>query len=539
MKNFRNKLVITSVTIISSFLLMLGLVQPITTFAATTPTLGTEATYGILTGTFNYNTGLTSVIGTTGQPALGVTGAFPGAGASLSITGTTETGTTAYNTAGSNQATLLSNLNGQACGNGGSIPGYTFAAGAIDLATDTTHGAINHYSPGVYCVTGAMSVGTAGIVLDTVGTYIFRSTGAFDTVTGSIVSLGAGVSECDVFWTPGGATTMAANTTFVGTLIDNAGITIGHIVDWTGRALAYAAGLGVISADTDSITVPTCSIPDTTPPVITLTGTTSPIIIGGTYTELGAIATDDVDAPFAATPSGSVNTAVVGSYIITYNATDSAGNPATAVTRTVKVVAVHYGGGSVSYSSTQTSNLSLTVDKIVNPKILKNGPGLVLYTYTLNNTGDVPLSDVKLIDDTCASVKHISGDTNTDTKLDVDETWIYQCSMIIYKTHTNTVVVTGWNNGNSTTAKGEATVSVSIPATVPSDSVESVSSTTTTTSVTATNIITSGSTIVPKLPNAGFEPQEKSNMWNIIITVSMIMLTITLSFIIGKKYKLL
>ena len=77
---------------------------------------------------------------------------------------------------------------------------------------------------------------------------------------------------------------------------------------------------------------------DTDAPVITLTGNTPDIEINGSYTELGATAVDTTDGSFAATPSGSVNTSVAGSYIITYNAVDTAGNSATPVTRTVNVV---------------------------------------------------------------------------------------------------------------------------------------------------------------------------------------------------------
>lgn len=58
---------------------------------------------------------------------------------------------------------------------------------------------------------------------------------------------------------------------------------------------------------------------------------------GKMYQEPGAAATDDVDGTLTANPAGSVNTATVGSYIITYTATDAAGNKGTA-TRTVNVV---------------------------------------------------------------------------------------------------------------------------------------------------------------------------------------------------------
>lgn len=73
---------------------------------------------------------------------------------------------------------------------------------------------------------------------------------------------------------------------------------------------------------------------DTTAPIITLNGVTPDIEVGGNYTELGAT-TDDGSAVIA---TGSVDVNTVGNYTITYAATDIAGNVATPITRTVKVV---------------------------------------------------------------------------------------------------------------------------------------------------------------------------------------------------------
>ncbi len=79
---------------------------------------------------------------------------------------------------------------------------------------------------------------------------------------------------------------------------------------------------------------------DTTPPVITINGSSSISIVKGTsYTDAGATAQDDIDGAVTVVPSGSVNTSVVGTYTITYTATDAAGNTATSI-RTVQVTAI-------------------------------------------------------------------------------------------------------------------------------------------------------------------------------------------------------
>ncbi|MEK7531142.1 MAG: immunoglobulin-like domain-containing protein [Patescibacteria group bacterium] len=84
----------------------------------------------------------------------------------------------------------------------------------------------------------------------------------------------------------------------------------------------------------------TVTVTDLTAPIITLTGS-DPINLGtgDTYDEQGATASDIVDGDFAATVGGDpVNTAVPGTYVVSYSATDNAGNTATPITRTVNVV---------------------------------------------------------------------------------------------------------------------------------------------------------------------------------------------------------
>ncbi len=81
--------------------------------------------------------------------------------------------------------------------------------------------------------------------------------------------------------------------------------------------------------------------PTNNPPVITLSGINPQQIVQGTaYTELGATANDTEDGDITANiaiDSSAVNTAVIGSYQVTYNVVDSGGLSAVEVTRDVIV----------------------------------------------------------------------------------------------------------------------------------------------------------------------------------------------------------
>ena len=80
-------------------------------------------------------------------------------------------------------------------------------------------------------------------------------------------------------------------------------------------------------------------VEDTTKPVITLNGgATQTIEFGNSYNEEGATASDNYDSSLTVTSSGTVNTSLLGTYTIDYQATDSQGNVANVVTRTVNLV---------------------------------------------------------------------------------------------------------------------------------------------------------------------------------------------------------
>jgi hypothetical protein len=90
----------------------------------------------------------------------------------------------------------------------------------------------------------------------------------------------------------------------------------------------------------DTITIEK-EIPDTVAPVITLTGGSTVVVIGGTYTPPTCEVTDNLDTHLECVVGGdTVDVNTLGTYVVTYNVTDVAGNVATEVTHTVEVTDV-------------------------------------------------------------------------------------------------------------------------------------------------------------------------------------------------------
>ena len=76
--------------------------------------------------------------------------------------------------------------------------------------------------------------------------------------------------------------------------------------------------------------------PDVTAPVLNLIGASAVSVVQfSSYDELGAIAIDDRDGDISGNVliSGSVDVNTIGSYTLTYNVADAAGNAAASVQR--------------------------------------------------------------------------------------------------------------------------------------------------------------------------------------------------------------
>jgi hypothetical protein len=202
--------------------------------------LGAACSFGILGATpVVSNIGATNVTGDVGiWPALSVTGFPPG-----TLTGVMHPGDPVAQTAQGNLTTAYNNAAGAA---GGAV--LTADIGGLTL------------TPGVYKTTSAQpSLGITGnLTLSGNGIYIFQIVSSLTTAAGpgnSQVNLTGGALSHDVFWQVGSSATLGTGSTFAGTIMANASITVGNGAILNGRALAEN---GAVTLDTNQVNVPAC-----------------------------------------------------------------------------------------------------------------------------------------------------------------------------------------------------------------------------------------------------------------------------------------
>jgi len=437
---------------VSVFSLLVALMGPFTVFAATSPTLTGAAGYSVLAGSIVTNTGASTVSGDLGiSPSIGVPphySAFP-----PGIVGPPGTIHDADVSAAAAQAD------------------NTAAFGFIDQGCTTTYAAIQDLTlvsplaPGVYCAPAFTLTGNLTLT-GTAGVWIFKSASTLITSPGSSVT---GGDPCNVWWRVVSSATLDKTTSFIGNILASTAITMNTGATLNGRAMTQTAA---VTMDTNTVSGPFCAVPasggghmgsiNVVKTVINDNGGTKtvadfPLLINGQQTTSGVTYSFPV--------SGSTQLAVTEPTDAKYTGTFSGDCDASGH------VTVNSGDNKFCILTNNDIGAPVVppvpplidVVKVPSPLALPAGPGAVKYTYTLRNIGTVPVTYVTMVGDTCSPITLTSGDTNSDGKLDVDETWIYNCTTNLTETHTNTVVATGWANGISATDIASATVVVGKP----------------------------------------------------------------------------
>jgi|SRR5580692_11454132 hypothetical protein len=206
--------------------------------------LGSACSFGILAGST-----VTNVAGTA-TTVSGDVGVWPGTaitgfGSPASITGAFHAGDTVAMTAQGDLTTAYNNAAG--------------AAGGAILSADIGGQTL---PPGVYKTTSAQpSLGITGnLTLDGQGNpnavWIFQIVSTLTTApTNSQVILINGANSHNVFWQVGSSATLGTTTSFTGTIMAQASITLTTGATLHGRALARTAA---VTLDTNTVVVPAC-----------------------------------------------------------------------------------------------------------------------------------------------------------------------------------------------------------------------------------------------------------------------------------------
>jgi hypothetical protein len=208
---------------------------------ATTPSLGSAASFAVVAATTVTSTGPTVVTGDLGVwPGTAVTGFPPGI-----VNGTIHANDGPAMSAAADVLTAYNSAAGEPC---------DFTLSNPDLGGQTL-------LPGVYCFTST-SVGLTGtLTLNAAGNpnaaWLFKTGSTLITASNSAVVLTNGATPCNndnVTWQVGSSATLGTRTSFIGNILASASVTLNSGASSTGGLYAHT---GAVTMDTN--TVSTCA----------------------------------------------------------------------------------------------------------------------------------------------------------------------------------------------------------------------------------------------------------------------------------------
>jgi len=194
----------------------------------------------------------------------------------------------------------------------------------------TISGTVNAAARGTYTKTYSVTDASGNLATAT------RTVQVADTLAPSIALVGAQsmTLECgvDSFVNPGATAVDACSGALTGAITYSGTVNTAAVGSYDVTAsVVDGAGLAATA-------VRTVNVNDTLAPTVSLVGSASMSIqAGSAFVEPGASATDACSGPLAVTQTGSVNTAVPGTYTLTYSAQDAVGLRSS-VARTVTVL---------------------------------------------------------------------------------------------------------------------------------------------------------------------------------------------------------
>jgi hypothetical protein len=218
---------------INTVLLFATLATRVVVAAQAPVNLGSAANFAVLAGSTVTSTGATTVVGNLGvSPGTALTGFPPG----------TVIGTIYDNdpTSAAAEADLSTAFNDA----GGRTVAPIAVAGNIGGQT---------LVPGLYKSTSSLAVSSGVLTLNGPGVYIFQVATALTTTSGTQVVLTGGATAANVFWQVGSSATLGTSSTFAGTIMAYASISLatGAVLD--GRALAET---GAVTLEGNAVASP-------------------------------------------------------------------------------------------------------------------------------------------------------------------------------------------------------------------------------------------------------------------------------------------
>jgi|GEM_PF-1012829 len=222
-------------------LALAALAAPSAHAVATTPPLGTAASFAAVAATTITNTGPTVIDGNLGvYPGSAVTGFPPGI-----VNGSIETNNGVAQTAAADAETAYDAAAGQPC---------DFTRSDPDLGGDTLE-------PGVHCFTTSQVFLTGTLTLDAGGNpnaaWIIKTGSTLVTASNSAVVLIGGATPCNndnITWQVGSSATLGSSTSFLGNILASASVTLNTGAVSTG---GLYGNTGAVTMDSNRVS--TCS----------------------------------------------------------------------------------------------------------------------------------------------------------------------------------------------------------------------------------------------------------------------------------------
>jgi len=210
-------------------------------------------------------------------------------------------------------------------------PGWTIVDAEAGLQA-VVSGVVNTQAVGSYTLSYGATDSSGNQALSVVRTVVVKDPA---DITPPVITLqGSSVLSIEA-----GDTYTDAGATATDAVDGNVGVSLNGEVNTNQPGVYTLTYLAVDSSGNRATEVSrTVIVVDTTPPVVTLTGSSNLIHpLGEVYIDAGASASDKVDGVVAVTLSGTVNVTMTGIYTLSFTAVDAAGNTSQAITRQVQV----------------------------------------------------------------------------------------------------------------------------------------------------------------------------------------------------------